>query len=1454
MENKDYGEIFCQAVDEIVEQRIETIKFDSTILCTIVDDSWRDTGKYIVTNNGGITKFEAFSENTNYRNNNNVYVQIPGGDWDQQKIIIGKKTDKTEEPYNYIKPFSSLIDITGNLINSNIERKETGLIANQEIIKTADGKVSEDQEKKEYRITLWSYNIEDSEAKHQESGLPHSGYTRLGIQADFQSWLNTFYSSTGILEIDSIPRSVIQGNYGLRLVLTAKREAVAGENEEELAKATYILELNVDDMNGNPYNFESFYTQQKLFDISEIGEIQTLELQFYETTGTFVDNEGYYISDVDFLGNLIMPNLYVNNIYISLGYDVNEINEERVQIYTLDSTTYSRTADPLTNNHKKLQVRWIHKMENGTYKSITSNDNIGDYTVYWYRYKLGNPSADQFSGVYWKYLSIQDKDSNEIADPDWKNYNVNSEIDDCRYPTFFSSWAIPDITLQQEQYKAIIIYNGKPYRSNILTFQNKEEVVNNPTIEAIQALTINCEDKTFGNYRIYNQGNRLLDQAQSSVKRQWKVYFNNTELTEAESIEWIIPLTKTMLTVTEIPEKMEDKDGRPFYYYDETDKIKTHIHIFKYGDPSNGYAISESNTLSYRIGSYYTQTYSNNTIQCKVIKEKVAYVATKEMTFGIAGTTGTDCTFILDFDDSKTAVLDRIYSKDDEGNTIVIDEEETSVTVTARLYDYENNEVDISDKEITWGWKAENSLFELADIYDEEDNTKIISYRHEVKRKEDTKTPDDFHNYSILQATLTGWGDYDLVAYLPIPLKSKKDYDYISGTTQVIYNSDGELMDYFKNPYVLYENAEPVSSVSWDCIGTDTDTYRPKVITKNGDSWLSPLSFYVENSCKEVCVVGKMKDGNYWSQPLLIMTNRYPSAMINKWDGQLNIGELDKGTILAPRLVAGSKDGDNKFSGVVLGDWGKTDSDKSLTTTTGLYGYSKGEQSYAFKEDGTAFIGKSGAGRIQFDGNEGIIQSAAYNAETDEEDGTGMSINLAEGTIDAHTFTLTAGKSGGKIVIDSTADTKPFAINEDKFFISWDGKVTAKEGEIAGWKIYQGELAPSDYYKENESGKNWYCLYSIPNENLETKKEETGGIFFDATRDYPLAINVPGKDMFIDHNEAAFKVGRDGALYIGGNKQSSPFYVKSDGTMKATKGQIAGWKFYSGQDAPQDYSNDKSYNWNCLYSDGIFFDPTKSYPLAIGIPSEQMFIDHGWAAFKVGSDGALYIGSNLKNNVKSPAPFSVDANGNLYASSGTIAGWTISSDGFSSTNGTTTFTISPSGTINNVSINSAKIDKATITEGSIDAATITNAIISSGKIGEITIEKGSLGGTDWSLSKSGYVTDGTISCAGLHIGGADYGLSSQLVVTKATVNSSIDTDTWKPTFKRVSIKDSISITKSDIETLLYGDTESITYNISASSNDTFIYSFTQPSITSTVSHDVVSIEYLGKIEEKKENE
>jgi hypothetical protein len=76
-----------------------------------------------------------------------------------------------------------------------------------------------------------------------------------------------------------------------------------------------------------------------------------------------------------------------------------------------------------------------------------------------------------------------------------------------------------------------------------------------------------------------------------------------------------------------------------------------------------------------------------------------------------------------------------------------------------------------------------------------------------------------------------------------------------------------------------------------------------------------------------------------------------------------------------------------------MGDWQQEGAEFEQT---GLYGFGKGEMAFAFKDDGTAFIGKSGSGRIEFNGKKGIIRSAKFNGNDNE---TGTKIDLDDANI-----------------------------------------------------------------------------------------------------------------------------------------------------------------------------------------------------------------------------------------------------------------------------------------------------------------------------------------------------------------------------------------------------------------------------------------------------------------------
>lgn len=103
------AENICEAINIISTEKLSGLSYDKTVVCTIIDDSKRDKGIYVVKE--GSVSYEAYSENTQYRRNNQVYVTIPGNNYNNQKMIIGKKVTEENEPIVYSTPFDTIIDI-----------------------------------------------------------------------------------------------------------------------------------------------------------------------------------------------------------------------------------------------------------------------------------------------------------------------------------------------------------------------------------------------------------------------------------------------------------------------------------------------------------------------------------------------------------------------------------------------------------------------------------------------------------------------------------------------------------------------------------------------------------------------------------------------------------------------------------------------------------------------------------------------------------------------------------------------------------------------------------------------------------------------------------------------------------------------------------------------------------------------------------------------------------------------------------------------------------------------------------------------------------------------------------------------------------------------------------------------------------------------------------------------
>jgi hypothetical protein len=82
--------------------------------------------------------------------------------------------------------------------------------------------------------------------------------------------------------------NAVSGSYGLRLRVEAeKADAADIETDEEykepkIETVYYDFVLDSADMVGNPYAFDTYFQQEKLFDITDIYRINKMQLQFYQ--------------------------------------------------------------------------------------------------------------------------------------------------------------------------------------------------------------------------------------------------------------------------------------------------------------------------------------------------------------------------------------------------------------------------------------------------------------------------------------------------------------------------------------------------------------------------------------------------------------------------------------------------------------------------------------------------------------------------------------------------------------------------------------------------------------------------------------------------------------------------------------------------------------------------------------------------------------------------------------------------------------------------------------------------------------------------------------------------------------------------------------------------------------------------------------------------------------------
>ena len=441
-------------------------------------------------------------------------------------------------------------------------------------------------------------------------------------------------------------------------------------------------------------------------------------------------------------------------------------------------------------------------------------------------------------------------------------------------------------------------------------------------------------------------------------------------------------------------------------------------------------AIQENKKFYYQIKDMFSQDATNNSIMCAIEGERWTAeetLTTKTFTFGTYGANGTE--YSIRLTPSRKKVSEEI--KDEEGNGTGKEVSRLITTLKVNLYNGTGEEEDFSEPITSWIGPT-SCLIEKVEK-DHDGKGYVITIKDRIGDKITEKKSFDLNTYHALLKLEIGLETVDLETIYAIPYANSEAY-YINGATQVIYDTFGTSSSFCSEPYAIFQNnnnsIDQIEGVSWSIKSIKGDPggvgsvlsnddplqdYMPTLTDKKNDGniTLNPINTFVDNAgCYPVVVCSKGSD-ILWIQPIAILQNRFGSATLNKWDGKFKINE-DEGTILSSMVGAGKKNRDNSFSGVLMGDVNDKAGFSPNTVNTGLYGFHEGSASFGFDVNGTAFLGKSGKGRIVFNGNSGLIHSAKWDGVASADGsiltlGTkGMCIDLENGHIDAHNFKLTS--------------------------------------------------------------------------------------------------------------------------------------------------------------------------------------------------------------------------------------------------------------------------------------------------------------------------------------------------------------------------------------------------------------------------------------------------------------
>lgn len=853
--------------------------------------------------------------------------------------------------------------------------------------------------------------------------------------------------------------------------------------------------------------------------------------------------------------------------------------------------------------------------------------------------------------------------------------------------------------------------------------------------------------------------------------------------TQFDNPQTILPLDFTLRNAQgiEVPMKaLRDEDVTWIVPIKDT-MIKDYFGSFVSRDEESGFEVYNGKSLSYNINENYYAKKDNNEIELRVKYQDLVYVAKTNFIFtkdGDNGTNGTD--YVLKIIPNDTiGRLKTIKASEPTGNWFRIQLWYNGIKI------YEDNKSGIAstNKSVKLTWEMLGEQKNTVHNINVTSNDKVAP-TWSAARTYDTNAID------IVKA-IVDYDDMRIVATAPVIYSQNwinSDYKVSlkenTGFTHVVYSEDGLTPDYDSHtPFELVIHKK--FGDTWgDITGHSSLTYEWRTIgnlkIKKGYAavdendkeldysnlskvMFEPVGKYNSEPVNNTIVCTIKEDnittiGTFYI-PVHFLLNTYGHSALNSWDGNSISLDADGGTmLLAPQAGFGTKDTQNRYTGVMLGTV-KDYTKNTVDEYTGMFGYNQGTRTmFLNSENGSAVFGSVGSAQIIIDPTQDQARLYSNDFYKTYDTKTGLPINYDPGN--ENTGHDANNPSAGKGALINL--TKPeIRWGNQNFMVDENGFLTAQGGgKIAGWKI------------------NDYRIDSIDNGTASNKTGKTG-----MSSVYTAgAAGVTQWDVRVPKSiNANGAVNKPIAFWAGGTGTNGKFHVAHDGFVRMQEASIGSGStnnlIYigkSGDNSAIHTFNKPTFNTN---ANGFY----------IGVDGISLgsFNSNGESKFQVTNQGVLTTregtigGWTITRNTIAAGNIILNANGSMSGgnssggtwsiaqngtatfnkliakSSGEIAGWTISANYLrgkpATTNGTDYIQINSNGSITSPKWTLNRDGTATFTKIRITAAGDSNSAsatlmnINSKFIvkgdGSITATSGKIGG--WTLGSSS-ITAGNI--------------------------------------------------------------------------------------------------------------